>query len=106
MASNRLTLQTKLENVLGSRNVYYNPPESQKMNFPCIVYNLTNIQPIHADNQTYLDYTTYKIIYVSKQVDSPTVRDLLNIPMTRFSTKYVKNGFWHTVIILNQKEKQ
>lgn len=104
--TNRLTLQNKLEEILGSRNVYYNPPESQKMNFPCIVYNMTNIQPIHADNKTYLDYTTYKLIHVSKQADSPVIRTILDIPMTRFSTKYVKNGFYHTVIILNQKEKQ
>jgi hypothetical protein len=104
--TNRLTLQNKLEEILGSRNVYYNPPESQKMNFPCIVYNLSYIENINADNIKYLDYTTYKITVISKQVDNPAIKSILNLPMTKFSANFTKNGFYHTVIILNQKEKQ
>ena len=36
--ANRLDLQALLEDLLGSRNVYYQPPESVKMNYPAIVY--------------------------------------------------------------------
>ena len=38
--ANRLDLQALLEDLLGSRNVYYQPPESDKMNYPAIVYAL------------------------------------------------------------------
>lgn len=106
MANDRLTLHHKLVDILGSENVYYNPPESQKLNFPCIVYNLSYIEQIHADNIKYIDYTTYKITVVSKNPDHPAIRSILDIPMTKFSTNYVKNGFYHCVLILNQKEKQ
>ena len=106
MANTRLTLQGKLEEILGSRNVYYNPPESQKMNFPCIVYTKTYIKGIHADNNKYLDFTTYKITVVSKTPDHPAGKAIHNLPTTEFSTNYVKNGFYHEVYILNQKEKQ
>ena len=92
----RLTLQNKLESILGSRNVYYNPPESQKM----------SLRQVHADNRKYIDYTTYKITVVSKQVDHPAIRAVLDLPMTKFSTNYTKNGFYYTVIFLIQKEKQ
>lgn len=102
----RLTLQNKLESILGSRNVYYNPPESQKMSFPAIVYNLSDLRQVHADNRKYIDYTTYKITVVSKQVDHPAIRAVLDLPMTKFSANYTKNGFYHTVIFLIQKEKQ
>lgn len=95
-----------LIDILGSGNVYYNPPESQKLNFPCIVYNLSYIEQIHADNLSYLDYTTYKITVVSKIPDHPAIKNILRLPMTKFSTNFVKNGFYHTVILLNQKEKQ
>ena len=106
MANDRLTLHHKLVDILGSENVYYNPPESQKLNFPCIVYNLSYIEQIHADNIKYIDYTTYKITVVSKNPDHPAIRSILDIPMTKFSANYVKNGFYHCVLILNQKEKQ
>jgi hypothetical protein len=106
MANTRLTLQGKLEEILGSRNVYYNPPESQKMNFPCIVYSLSFIQDIHADNMNYLDYTTYKITVISKNPDHSACKKIHQLPMTKFSTRFVKNGFYHEVYILNQKETQ
>lgn len=106
MAINRLTLQEKLEEILGSRNVYYNPPETQKMSFPCIVYNRSYIENIHADNIKYLDYTTYKITVVSKNPDHPAIKAILNLPMTKYSANFTKDGYYHNVIILNQKEKQ
>ena len=34
----RLELQSKLEEILGSRQVYYQPPETVKMEYPAIVY--------------------------------------------------------------------
>lgn len=104
--TNRLTLQHKLEEILGSDNVYYNPPESQKMNFPAIVYNLSDIRQVHADNRKYVDFTSYKITIVSKKVDHPAIRGVLDLPMTKFSTNFTKNGYYHTVIFLMQKEKQ
>jgi hypothetical protein len=104
--TNRLTLHQTLVDILGSGNVYYNPPESQKLNFPCIVYNLSYIEQVHADNKKYLDYTTYKITVISKIPDHPAIREILNLPMTKFSANFTKNGYYHTVITLIQKEKQ
>jgi len=34
----RLELQEVLESLLGSRNVYFQPPLNLKMNYPCIIY--------------------------------------------------------------------
>lgn len=104
--ANRLTLSRVLHDILGSDNVYYNPPENEKMNFPCIVYSRTYITDIKADNIKYLDYTTYKITVVSKKPDHPAIKEILKLPMTKFSAQYVKNGYYHDVIILIQKEVQ
>ena len=49
MAS-RLDLQTFLEELLESKNVYFQPPESVKMNYPAIVYALDDIDNVQADN--------------------------------------------------------
>jgi hypothetical protein len=102
----RLTLQTELENILGSSNVYYNPPENKKMKFPCIVYKLEFIDNKHANNNKYIDYTTYKIYVISKDVDHPAVKAILNLPSTRFVTRYTRDGLYHDIINLIQKEKQ
>lgn len=104
--TNRLTLHNTLLDILGSSSVYYNPPESIKMTFPCIVYQLDSLVPVRADNVNYLGYTIYKITVISKQVDHPAVKKILKLPMTRFSTAFTANGFYHYVIILNQQEEQ
>ncbi len=106
MAKTRLTLHQTLIDILGTNHVYYNPPESQKMEFPCIVYNRTSINDTKADNLKYIDYTTYKITVLSKKPDHPAIKKILELPMTRFTSQYVKNSFYHDVIILIQKEKQ
>ena len=36
--ADRKALQADLEQLIGSRNVYYQPPENVKMNYPAIVY--------------------------------------------------------------------
>ena len=52
MAS-RLALQTKLEELLGSRHVYYQPPESLKMEYPAIRYSKNDIRVDRANNNSY-----------------------------------------------------
>ena len=47
MAS-RLDLQSKLEKLLGNKNVYYQPPESLKMEYPAIRYSRSDIDSKYA----------------------------------------------------------
>ena len=49
----RLDLQTELEELLGSRNVYFQPPESLRMNYPCIRYTRSSGETTFADNKPY-----------------------------------------------------
>ena len=36
---NRIELQTLLEELLGSKNVYYQPPNNLSMSYPAILYS-------------------------------------------------------------------
>ena len=49
----RLNLQTTLETILGSRNVYFQPPESVKLKYPAIVYSRNDIMNQFADDGVY-----------------------------------------------------
>ena len=46
----RLTLQIKLEDLLGSKHVYYQPPENLKMEYPAIRYSKSDEEDIYANN--------------------------------------------------------
>ena len=46
----RYELQAVLEGILGSGNVYFQPPENLKVRYDCIVYERSEIETVHADN--------------------------------------------------------
>ena len=62
----RLELQSKLEELLGSRQVYYQPPESVKMEYPAIVYSKSNIRTTNANDAKYSKINRYDITVISK----------------------------------------
>lgn len=70
MAKPRLELQSMLEGILGSRNVYFQSPESVKLKYPCIVYKRSDMRVDSADNIDYRDYNRYTITVIDKNPDS------------------------------------
>lgn len=65
----RLILDEKLRRILGSDNVYFEPPTSMTMHYPCIRYSRSNIDVIHADNIVYLGHNRYQIIAIFEDAD-------------------------------------
>lgn len=66
----RLTLQAKLIEVLGSNNVYFQPPESLKMQYPCIRYHKAKPREDHADNKVYFKRNHYELTVIDKNPDT------------------------------------
>lgn len=99
MAS-RLELQSKLEELLGSRNVYYQPPESLKMEYPAIVYSKSDIQSRFANDSIYSIMNRYEIIVVDVKPDNVVIEKLLHIPYCSFDRHYKSDNLNHDVLTL------
>lgn len=99
MAS-RLDLQTQLEEILGTRNVYYQPPESIKLSYPCILYSLADINDAKADNSSYMKNRRYEVILIDEDPDSCYVDPILDLPYSRFDRSYPTSGLNHFVFSL------
>jgi hypothetical protein len=96
----RQQLQKILEEMLNSRNVYYQPPESITMAYPAIRYALTNINTKYANNQAYKNLRCYEIIVISKAPDNPVVDKILGLPYCSYSRHYVSDNLHHDVLSL------
>lgn len=94
MAS-RLDLQNQLEKILGSRNVYYQPPESIKLNYPAIIYSLDRIATKPADNTNYIATKRYNLILIDKNPDSDFIEPILHMPGCRFDRTYKADNLYH-----------
>lgn len=99
MAS-RLELQTELEEILGSRNVYFQPPESVKMKYPAIRYSLSSIENRHADNRAYKQTKAYELILIDPNPDSEYIDKLSQLPYCRFDRFYPADNLNHYVFTI------
>lgn len=91
MAS-RLSLQSELETLLGSTNVYFQPPSSKKMNYPVIVYKLYDINNFHADNRIYSFYNKYQVVLIHADPDNLIVKKINEYPLSNFVNFYTKDN--------------
>lgn len=96
----RLTLQTNLEELLGSRNVYYNPPESVKMLYDAIVYSKKDIRSTFANNKAYSMLDCYEVTVISKTPDPPIIEKLMAMPYCSFDRYYRSDNLHHNVFTL------
>jgi hypothetical protein len=97
----RLKLQTLLENLLGSRNVYFQPPESTKMKYPAIVYGLEDIENTFANDGVYFFRKKYSITVIDEDPDSPIVDKVATLPTCRFNRHFESDNLNHDLFILH-----
>lgn len=99
---NRLDLQKIFEDILGSKNVYFQPPEGLKMKYPAIRYNLDDIDKLSGDNIAYAKTNRYNVIIISDDPDKniELVNKILDLPLSSYDRHYVSNNLNHDSISL------
>ncbi len=100
MSTRRLILHEILCDILGSKQVYFQPPESVKMKYPAIVYGLDDIQNTHADDGVYLSHRKYAITVIDKDPDSVFVGKVAALPSCRYNRHFEKDNLNHDVFTL------
>lgn len=93
----RLTLHELLVSLLGSTNVYYQPPENIKLNYPCIVYNLDNDFVIRADNRVYHRRMRYQVTHITRDPDGSIYDEVIDVPYASLERTFVADGLHHMV---------
>lgn len=98
--STRVELHSKLEELFGSKHIYYQPPESIKMEYPAIVYSKSDIETQFADNKAYSITKSYEVIVIDKKPDNPVIEKLLALPYCRFDRHYKSDNLNHDVLTI------
>lgn len=109
----RLALQKLLEDILGSDDVYYQPPSNVfggkpqrngapvlRMNYPCIRYELDYVDVRYANNNPYTINRRYSITYISREPDDVMVDKMIHLPLCRFDRFYTTSDLNHYVFRL------
>ena len=98
--ADRLELQSLLEELLGSRNVYYMPPEGVKMQYDAIRYVKQTIRKDYANDGAYAMRDCYELTVIAKLPDHPVIKQLLALPYCSYSRHYVADNLNHDVLTI------
>lgn len=99
-AQRRLKFQSLLEGLLGSRNVYFQPPPNLTMKYPCIVYERDDTYVAHADDSVYHFRQRYQVTYIDQNPDSVMIDKLNSLPLSRWNRRFATSGLNHDVYVI------
>lgn len=93
----RIRLHELLVSILGSRNVYFQPPESVKISYPCIIYKRATGDTQFANDNPYTFRIRYQLTYVDKNPDSQVIEELAKLPMCTYDRHYTVDNLNHDI---------
>ena len=110
----RIELHEKLCEILGSQNVYFQPPTNLEIKYPCIVYERVGDLTRYANNGLYYFMWQYKVIYINRigvddelwpwdpynfeandRSDKAPLLELLRFPYCSMDTPYTADNLYH-----------
>ena len=100
MANDRVTLHNLLKEMLGSDNVYYQPPEDELMKYPAIRYSKKDVRSTFASNSVYSMNDCYELIVIDYEPDNPVIKELLKLPYCSYDRPYKSDNLNHDVLTL------
>lgn len=82
------------------KHVYFQPPETFKMKYPCIVYDIEQDNTIRADDLIYRRKKVYNVTVIDKNPDSElpdAFADIFNARMNRHFTSDNLHHFTYNI---------
>ena len=91
----RISLQVELERLAG-RNVYFQPPASVQLVYPCVIYNLSAGYTKHADDSVYTYTNRFELIFIYRKPNIEIIEQVLRtFPMCSVSRVYIADNLYH-----------
>lgn len=78
-------------------NVYFQPPNGLKMEYPCIVYKRDFATTDHADNESWRHTKRYQVTVIDQNPDSVIPDMVAQLPMCEFNRFYTADNLNHDV---------
>ena len=81
-------------------NVYFQPPESVKLKYPCIIYERRSGDTSFADDLPYTFNWSYTITVIDPNPDSELPEKVAMLPMCRVDRCFTSDNLNHTTFVL------
>lgn len=96
----RLELHATLIDILGSANVYFQPPPNLVMEYPCIRYVRDDMDIRHANDKPYKHRKRYLVTVIDRNPDSSIPDSIAQLPLCSYDRFYTAENLNHDVFTL------
>lgn len=76
-------------------NVYFQPPTTKKLEFPCIVYRRSDVDTKYADDNQYISRKLYQVTIIDANPDSLLPSLVAKLPSCSFDRFFTKDNLNH-----------
>ena len=97
----RLELHEGFRTILGTDFVYFNPPESVRMTYPCIRYSLGAPNQHRANGRIYKNTNRYEVAVIDYDPESEIpdkIQDMF--PYASIDRRYRADNLNHTILTI------
>ena len=92
----RVDIQEKFKFLLGSNNVYYQPPANLKMKYPAIVYSLDGLDVKRFDNRRLINKNCFSVTHIYRNESENLVETMLkNFEYISFDNRSIVDGIYN-----------
>lgn len=91
----RRELHDILVDILGSDHVYFQPPATIKLKYPCVIYARESMDINHANNHPYSHKRRYLITVIDSDPDSEIPSKIAMLPTAQYGRQYSSDYLNH-----------
>ena len=93
----RLKLHYMLTAIPGPEKVYFQPPATVSLAYPCLIYKRVRNVSRYADNQRYYGRKMYQVTVIDRNPDSYIPSEIEKLPFCEFTSHFTADGLNHDV---------
>ena len=92
-----IELGNELKEIVGEgKMVKYQPGPSTTLTYPCILYELSGVSSIKADDKNYLNHRRYQVTHIYKSISNELINEFLSrFEMISYDNRQIVDGLYH-----------
>lgn len=83
--------------------VYFRPPNTNILSYPCIVYDRSNYPTVYGNDVPYVVGEQFEVTFISNEPGLDRGVDILNLPNSSHSTTFRQDNLVHEVFVVYMK---
>lgn len=92
----RLELHEKLKALIDNDNVYFQPPASVQLSYPCVIYSIGSGDAKYANNKVYKYTHKYELLFIYKRPTIDVIEKVMEeLPMCKIDRVYITDNLNH-----------